>query len=256
MPRRRPKALDAAVLMLAAVCAVLAVTWGPGLLPPRPGASPAPSPSAATPAPAPPAATGSARALVDTLRVRPDAAAVGGYDPDAFGWRTDTDRNGCDSRNDVLRRDLEAVQIKPGTHGCKVVSGVLTSPYSGARIEFVAGSSSGVDIDHIVAREDAWQSGASTWDESELVAFGNDPLNLLAVEASLNRSHGSRTADEWVPDGPGAACSYVSRQVAVKARYHLTVTAAEKETFVRILDSCPNNGTLPDHVEWPAPGGE
>lgn len=198
---------------------------------------------------------GSALELLDTLTVS-DSADVPGYDASLFGWRNDTDRNGCDTRNDVLRRDLADMKIKPGTRGCVVTSGTLASPYSGEHLAFVAGDDGGdVDIDHVVARENAWQSGASEWNDEELVKFGNDPLNLLAVESSLNRSHGSRAADEWVPDAEAGACTFTARQVAVKAAYDLTVTTDERSAMVGVLGSCPGGGELPSAVEWPEPEG-
>lgn len=216
---------------------------------------PAPPPSVDAAPTAPEAPDGSARELLDTLTVS-DPTDAPGYDASLFGWRNDTDRNGCDTRNDVLRRDLTDATIKPGTRGCVVASGALTSPYSGELVEFVAGDDGGdVDIDHVVARENAWQSGASEWSDEELVRFGNDPLNLLAVEASLNRSHGSRAADEWVPDTEAGACTFTARQVAVKAAYDLTVTTSEHAAMVGALESCPGGGELPSAVGWPEPEG-
>lgn len=216
---------------------------------------PAPPPSADAPPTTQEVPEGSARELLDTLTVS-DPADVPGYDASLFGWRNDTDRNGCDTRNDVLRRDLADVKIKPGTRGCVVASGALASPYSGEHVAFVAGDDGGdVDIDHVVARENAWQSGASEWSDEELVRFGNDPLNLLAVEASLNRSHGSRAADEWVPDIEVGACEFVSRQVAVKAAYELTVTSRERDAMAGVLAGCPEGGTVPREVDWPEPEG-
>lgn len=216
---------------------------------------PAPPPSADAAPTAQEAPDGSARELLDTLTVS-DSAAAPGYDASLFGWRNDTDRNGCDTRNDVLRRDLADATIKPGTRGCVVASGALTSPYSGELVAFVAGDDGGdVDIDHVVARENAWQSGASEWSDEELVRFGNDPLNLLAVEASLNRSHGSRAADEWVPDTKAGACTFTARQVAVKAAYDLTVTTSEHAAMAGVLEGCPGGGELPRAVGWPEPEG-
>lgn len=211
--------------------------------------------STVTAAPSADAPEGSMLELLDTLTVSEQADAPG-YDADLFGWRNDTDRNGCDTRNDVLRRDLDTVEVKPNTRGCVVASGVLPSPYSGEAVQFVAGDDGGdVDIDHVVARENAWQSGAASWDDKELVRFGNDPLNLLAVEASLNRSHGSRAADEWVPSTDEGACAFVARQVAVKAEYELTVTESERGAMAGVLTGCPGGGELPEVVEWPEPEG-
>lgn len=210
-------------------------------------------PSTVTAEPSADVPDGSVLELLDTLALS-DQADVPGYDSGLFGWRNDTDRNGCDTRNDVLRRDLDAVVVKPDTRGCVVASGVLPSPYSGETVQFVAGDDGGdVDIDHVVAREDAWQSGAANWTDEELVRFGNDPLNLLAVEASLNRLHGSRAADEWVPSTGEGACDFVARQVAVKAEYELTVTESERDAMAGVLTGCPGGGELPEVVEWPEP---
>lgn len=249
--RRRLRPFDAAALAAVAACAALVVALQPesdhqGSAPP----TEAPTASVS-------AAPGSARELADTLPVRaadepPDAPP---YDADLFGWRRDTDHNGCDTRNDVLRRDLTDPRAKPGTHGCKIETGTLESPYSGARVPFVAGSQSGVDIDHVVAREDAWKSGAHTWTDDRLIAFGNDGLNLLAVESSLNRSHGSRAADEWLPPSDSAHCAYASRQVAVKAKWGLSVTEPERKALVTTLDQCPDGGQVPtdEMAAWPTP---
>ena len=87
------------------------------------------------------------------------------------------------TRNDILRRDLDDLVIKHGTQGCVVLSGRLISPYSGELVEFVRDSGGGaIEIDHVVSLSDAWQKGAQAWDEDTLRTFGNDPLNLLAVE--------------------------------------------------------------------------
>lgn len=244
MARRRPRVPTALLATITLALLVAAIAVG--------GTGPWAAPDTAEPADVP---AGSARELLDTLTVS-DHRPVDGYDADLYGWRQDTDRNGCDTRNDVLRRDLSDVRVKPGTHGCVVAAGTLASPYSGGHVQFVAGDNGGgVDIDHVVARENAWQSGASEWTERELVAFGNDPLNLLAVESSLNRSHGSRAADEWVPESDQGACAYISRQVAVKAAYELSVTTTERDAMARVLAGCPEGGTVPQAVEWPSPGG-
>lgn len=242
-----PAAAGAALVLLAA-----ALVLGDFNLSPTTAQDPPPTEAAAPAADAP---EGSMLDLLDTLTVS-EQADTPGYDADLFGWRNDTDKNGCDTRADVLRRDLDAVTVKPDTRGCVVASGVLPSPYSGEAVQFVAGDDGGdVDIDHVVARENAWQSGAANWSGEELVRFGNDPLNLLAVEASLNRSHGSRAADEWVPSTDEGACDFVARQVAVKAEYELTVTESEHEAIAGVLTGCPGGGELPEAVEWPEPEG-
>jgi hypothetical protein len=209
--------------------------------------SPTSSPSLTTVAPTDPdsviagASPRTALALLGSLAVKGRAAKTG-YDRDAFGpaW-TDTNRNGCDTRNDILRRDLEANVYKAGTRGCAVLSGRLApDPYTGQDIAFVRGGASEVDIDHVVALSDAWQKGAGKWVAGKRLAFANDPLNLLAVDASANRQKGDGDAATWLPRNKAYRCSYVARQVAVKAKYRLWVTAAERAAIAGVLSRCPN----------------
>nr|WP_231134219.1 HNH endonuclease family protein [Motilibacter deserti] len=174
-----------------------------------------------------------------------------GYDREEFGpaW-ADVDRNGCDTRNDVLRRDLAEVATKPGTRGCVVATGTLVDPYSGATIEFVRGmgTSQAVQIDHVVALSDAWQKGAQQWDEALREEFANDPLELLAVDGRLNSAKRDGDAATWLPPARPARCAYVARQVAVKAKYRLWVTAAEKAAIGRVLAGCPDEPLPPSTV--------
>src|SRR5690606_24700776 len=113
----------------------------------------------------------------------------------------DPDRNGCDTRNDVLARDLTGLTFRPGTQDCIVTSGTLQDPYSGTTIDFVRGNdtSTAVQIDHVVALSDAWQKGAQQWDEQTRVRFNNDPLNLLAVDGPLNMQKGDGDTATWLP---------------------------------------------------------
>lgn len=183
---------------------------------------------------------GTALALLSALPVR-ERGPRAGYARDQFGpaW-ADVDRNGCDTRNDVLRRDLEDAVIEDGTRDCVVVAGRLADPYTGAEIEFVKGRASHVDIDHVVALADAWTKGAAAWPIQKRTALANDPLNLLAVDASANRAKGDADAAEWLPPRRAFHCAYVARQVAVKAKYGLWVTAAEREAMARVLKTCPD----------------
>ena len=86
---------------------------------------------------------------------------------------------------------------------------------------------------------DAWQKGAAQWPAGKRLAFANDPLNLLAVDAGTNRSKGDGDAATWLPPNKSYRCAYVARQVAVKAKYGLWVTAAERDAMVRVLSTCP-----------------
>ena len=169
-------------------------------------------------------------------------AAKTGYTRSQFGqtW-ADVDRNGCDTRNDILKRDLTAEVFKEKTRECVVISGTLIDPFSGETINFVRGnvSSMEVQIDHVVALSNAWQTGAFKLSIKERTAFANDPLNLLAVKGRLNSQKGDGDAATWLPPLKSYRCDYVSRQIAVKIKYKLWFTAPEKEAMVRILKSCP-----------------
>jgi hypothetical protein len=189
---------------------------------------------------------GSALAALATLAVKGRAPKTG-YDRALFGqaW-TDVDRNGCDTRNDVLRRDLKSFFLKSGTHGCLVLSGTLHDPYSGTTIAFVRGksTSSTVQIDHVVPLSDAWQKGAQQWSTPRRTAFANDLLNLLAVDGPTNQRKSDGDAATWLPPDKTYRCAYAARQIAVKVKYGVWVTSAERDALARILATCPSQ-TLP-----------
>ena len=188
------------------------------------------------------AASESALTVLDSLAVKGRAPKTG-YDRDQFGQRwADINRNGCDTRNDILQRDLKNVLFKPGTRNCVVVSGDLMDPYSGTAINFVRGnvSSMEVQIDHVVALSNAWQTGAFKLTISTRTQLANDPLNLLAVQGRLNSQKGDGDAATWLPPQKSFRCAYVARQIAVKAKYGLWVTAPEKKAMQSILAKCPN----------------
>lgn len=191
--------------------------------------------------------TGSAAAALETLAVKGRAPKTG-YDREQFGpaW-SDTDHNGCDTRNDILARDLESETFRPGTHDCVVLTGVLNDPYTATEIHFQRGqdTSTAVQIDHVVALSDAWQKGAQQLDTTTRTEFANDPLNLLAVDGPANMQKGDGDAATWLPANRSFRCDYVARQIAVKARYDLWVTVAEKDAMGRVLDTCPGH-PLPD----------
>lgn len=171
----------------------------------------------------------------------PDGSGVAdgsSYEREQFGtaW-ADVDRNGCDTRNDVLRRDLTATTID--ADGCTVLTGVLADPYTGRRIVFARGKGSAlVQIDHVVALAAAWSSGAASWDRRTREAFANDPANLLAVDGPANQDKGASDAAAWLPPDPGFACVYALRQIRVKAAYGLWVADDERAALDDALDTC------------------
>jgi hypothetical protein len=189
---------------------------------------------ARTPRPRP--AAGSALAALGTLKVK-GRAPMSGYDREQFGgdW---ADVNGCDTRDRILRRDLRGEVYEPGST-CAIETGRLADPYTGTPIMYVRGGASEVDIDHVVALGDAWQKGAQQWTYARRVALANDPLNLLAVDASANRQKGDGDAATWLPANTSFRCTYVARQIAVKRRYRAWVTQAEHDAMERVLTACP-----------------
>ena len=187
------------------------------------------------------ASTKTAVAVLETLAVKGRAPKTG-YERSQFGptW-SDVDRNGCDTRNDILYRDLTSKTFKSGTQNCVVLTGILSDPYSGEKISFVrgVGSSTDVQIDHVVALSNAWQTGAFKLSYDNRLAFANDPMNLLAVKGRLNSQKGDGDAATWLPPRKDIRCAYVAQQIVVKAKYKLWVTPAEKAAMVDLLAKCP-----------------
>ena len=187
------------------------------------------------------ASTVTASAVLETLAVKGRAPKTG-YERSQFGpaW-SDVDRNGCDTRNDILNRDLTSIIYKPGTHNCLVLSGTLIDPYSGEKIAFERGvaTSSDVQIDHVVALSNAWQTGAFKLTYEKRLAFANDPMNLLAVKGRLNSQKGDGDAATWLPPLKSIRCAYVAQQIVVKAKYGLWVTPPEKAAMLGLLSKCP-----------------
>ncbi|WP_438873688.1 HNH endonuclease family protein [Streptomyces alkaliterrae] len=194
--------------------------------------------------PSSPSAGGAVTALAK-LTVR-ESGGKEGYDRRKFGspW-ADIDGNRCSTRNDILQRDLDDVKL--ADDDCTVESGTLTDdPYTGTTVEFTRGRSK-VDIDHVVALSDSWQKGAADWAPAKRIALANDPLNLLAVEASANRQKGDSDAAEWLPANESYRCEYVALQIAIKQKYEMWVTPAEKQAMSGVLNTCADQ-------RLPAPG--
>lgn len=181
------------------------------------------------------------RAELDALAIK-GRAPKSGYHRSEFGdaWTDDVNiaggHNGCDTRNDILRRDLVDVV----STGCVVFSGVLNDPYTGTSVAFQRGegTSALVQIDHMVALSDAWQKGAAQWDPLQRQDFANDPRNLQATLGWINQQKGNGDAATWLPPDKSYRCAYVSRIVDVKFSYGLWVTQAEHDAIAGVLDEC------------------
>ena len=269
--RRGTAAALLAALLLAGCSAEAAPTTPTAVAEPTATVEPTPEPTRELPAPqlAGPvdvvevttgATPQTALATVTLLEVKGRAPKTG-YSRDNFGARwADVDRNGCDTRNDILARDLTALTYKDGTQECVVLTGTLDDRYSGTTIAFERGekTSTAVQIDHVVALSDAWQKGAQAWDDEKSTAFANDPLNLWAADGPLNGQKGDGDTATWLPPNKAFRCEYVARQVGVKFTYGLWVTEAEQVAMASVLSTCPDQ-PLPEGSavpELPAPEPE
>jgi len=192
------------------------------------------SPEVGLPSTEPSVTQSNALVVAQSLQERGRAADTN-YSRDAFGsaWK-DVDRNGCDTRNDILQRDFTTVIFKAGTSDCKVIGGTWTDPYSNESYTFNE-PPSGAQIDHVVALKNAWVMGADLWNDQQRVEFANDPLNLRVTIASLNQEKSDSNAASWLPPYKPGRCAFIATQVAVKAKWQLYVTDAEKVVFVSIL---------------------
>ena len=179
---------------------------------------------------------GEAAAVLNELEVKGRAPKTG-YTRAQFGdgWQT---KNGCDTRNVILHRDLVNTKVN---EKCQIESGLLHDPYTGKDITFTRGAatSDDIQIDHVVALSDAWQSGAQQLTFDERVGLANDPLELLAVDGPANQQKSDGDAATWLPSNKAFRCQYVARQIAVKKKYRLWVKPAEKDVIVRVLSVCP-----------------
>ena len=190
----------------------------------------------------PPLTTSAASDALKALPIKGRAPKTG-YTRAQFGdgWQNS---GGCDTRNRILARDLMNVIYVPTTDVvvCKVLSGTLADPYTGASIQFTRGedTSSAIQIDHVVALSDAWQKGAQALTPTQRIQLANDPLELLAVDGPANQAKSDGDAATWLPPNKAFRCDYVARQIAVKRKYNLWVTRSEYDTIARILNNCPS----------------
>ena len=249
--RRRGLAVVLAILVIAAIAGAL--YWQERSLRERTsGPSPTwraePTSTSASGPPSPPPPGDPSR--FDTARQRLGQLEVRGWDRTSdfkryrFGkaWSDDVDvefgHNGCNTRDDILRRDLQNLVVRRGT--CYAQSGTLVDPYSGVTIDFVRSpeTSKAIEIDHVVALADAWYKGARSWDPQRRLDFANDPRNLLAVSPKANFDKAFRDAASWLPPNEAFRCDFVARQIEVKAAYGLWLAAKEKKAMEAVLARC------------------
>ncbi|GAB2784081.1 HNH endonuclease family protein [Streptomyces daliensis] len=161
-----------------------------------------------------------------------------GYERDEFGyaWKDTVDgiplgRNGCDTRNDLLKRDGDDVRFRSGSD-CVVVSLTLADPYTGKSLEWRKQNATSVQIDHVVPLSYGWQLGAARWNENKREQLANDPLNLLPVDGPANSAKRDAGPASWLPPYKGIRCAYVTRFAQVAVKYEMPVTSADKRMML------------------------
>ena len=180
----------------------------------------------------------SAKNLLGRLAVTNSAQEIPDYASKTMLAWADVDNDGCVTRYDVLERDL--LEGEADAEACKIKSGTFFDYYSNSIIEYnTAVPGGGIDIDHIVAKEDAWNSGGYNWDEVKWHAYINDEDLLVATSASANRQKGGKSAAEWLPQNTEFHCRYGIMQIQIKYKYQLSVSLDEKNALRNILnDEC------------------
>lgn len=177
-----------------------------------------------------------ASALSLSLVTAPDYQ--GTYSRSSFKHWIDEDKNGCNTRAEVL---IEEAVTKPKINkkNCALTGGKWFSPYDNKTHR----KASALDIDHLVPLAEAWRSGAWNWTPSQRQAFANDLKNkeaLVAVTLSLNRSKGDKDVAGWLP--PENQCAYARDWIVVKLTYSLTVDSAEGIKLEQLIRSCGITG--------------
>ncbi|MEV0777694.1 HNH endonuclease family protein [Streptomyces sp. NPDC050428] len=179
-----------------------------------------------------------ARELVGELEVKGRGPKTG-YDRDEFGyaWMDTADGvpfagNGCDTRNDLLKRDGQDIEFKSGSD-CVIVSMTLHDPYTGKSIAWKKKQATAVQIDHVVPLSYSWQLGSARWPESKRERFANDALNLIPVEGRANSAKGDSGPASWLPPSREIRCAYAVRFAQAALSYDMPVTAPDKQMMLR-----------------------
>ncbi|MGC7103100.1 HNH endonuclease family protein [Amycolatopsis lurida] len=164
-----------------------------------------------------------------------------GYERTKFKHWVDEDHDRCNTRQEVLIQ--EAASPPDVSPSCAVTSGTWYSFYDDKYFD----DAKKLDIDHMVPLAEAWDSGASQWTAKRRELYANDltePVALVAVSATTNRSKADQDPGQWLPPYEPARCQYVADWVTVKTRWGLTVDTTEKTRLTELAGACPNRPIL------------
>jgi len=186
-----------------------------------------------------PAQPGTALEALNAIEVKGRAPKTG-YSRDQFGsgWAT---VNGCSTRDIIMYRDLINTTL---SDECSVATGILLDTYTGETIQYTKSNASAIQIDHVIALSNAWQTGAQHLTAKTRQQLANDPLELIAVSGKANQTKSDADAATWLPSNKSFRCEYIARQIAVKQKYTLWVTPPEQQAMKDVLAGCPLQ-TLP-----------
>ena len=192
--------------------------------------APTPTPTTATKTPPTPATT-----LV--INVAPISREVTEYSRSQWKHWTDEDGDCQDARQEVLVAESLVDVTYQSDRECRVETGRWYGAFTGTFVD-VPGS---LDVDHLVPLKNAHLSGGWAWSPEKREEYANylrDEDHLIAVTAGANRSKGAKGPEEWKPPDEGYWCEYATTWTEVKAEWHLTMTHAEFDAVVEMLDTC------------------
>jgi hypothetical protein len=185
----------------------------------------------------PPSPGGGAEALIaviELLEVEEEPPRRN-YSRDNFEHWVDLDGVGCNTRHRVLAAQATALKARSDSADCKVVEGEWELLFHGGRH---IGAASEIDVDHVVALAEAWDSGAAEWNAARRRVFANDPLNLIVASRQVNQEKADRDAGEWTPPDPRARCLTAAKMTLTKLRYRLRIDAVERRGLIRMARHC------------------
>ncbi len=189
---------------------------------------------AATDTPTPGGGTETLVAVIDLLEVTEEPPRRN-YSRENFEHWVDRDGAGCNTRHQVLAAQATALKVHSNPFDCRVAEGEWELLFHGGRH---VGAASEIDVDHVVALAEAWDSGAADWDATLRRNFANDPLNLIVASRQVNQEKADLDAGEWTPSDPRARCLTAAKMTLTKLRYRLSIDSTERRGLIRMARYC------------------